>query len=78
MVMPKLLLTMMLLMPLILLTMILDPHTQKSSYSFKNCNHAPDSADDDSASPDSIVDSKLKRKIDPRSIIKLIYIYIRQ
>ena len=43
----------------------------------RNRNNAPDSVDDDAApskdaaSPDYLVDSKLKRKIDPRSMIKL-------
>ena len=36
-----------------------------------NRNHAPDDADDDTTSPNSLIDYKLKRKIDPRSTIKL-------
>ena len=46
------------------------------SYSLRNCNHAPDASDyDDSSPPDdlpphSLIYSKLKRKIDPRSTIK--------
>ena len=45
-----------------------------------NLNNSPDADDydasspDDSVSPDSLIDSKLKRKIDPRSIIKLLKI----
>ena len=50
--------------------------SKKSPYSLIKPNHAPDAADDDvafpddSASPKYIIDSKLRRKIDPRSTIK--------
>ena len=55
---------------------ILSPQTPKSPYSLRNHNHFPNAADDyfvslgDTASPDSLIDSKLKRKMDPRSMIK--------
>ena len=45
-------------------------------YSLRNRNHSPNAADnyavspDDDASPDSFIDSKLKLKVDPRSMIK--------
>ena len=48
-----------------------------SPYSLRNRNHDPDDADDDAAYPDdavsleSLIDSKLKHKVDPKSIIKL-------
>ena len=41
--------------------------SQKSPHSLRNHNYAPN----DATSPDSLIDPKLKRKIDPRSIIKL-------
>ena len=46
--------------------------SQKSPYLLINRNHAPNATDDDYASPDDstspdfLIDSKLKRKIDPR------------
>ena len=46
-------------------------------YSLRNRNHSPNADDDDASSPDdaapldSIIDSKLKREIDPRAMIKL-------
>ena len=45
--------------------------SKTSPYSLINRNRAPNAYDDDSASPDSLIDSKLKPKIDPRSIIKI-------
>ena len=76
MVMPKLLLTMMLLMPLILLTMILDPQTPKHAHIHLETAIMPPvlmmmmPPPKDSASPESLIDSKLKRKIEPNSMIK--------
>ena len=46
-------------------------NSKTSQYSLRNQNNAPDSADDDVASLDSLIDSKLKHKIDPSSTIKL-------
>ena len=46
-------------------------YSNKYIYSLINHNHIPGAADDDAASPYSLIDSKRKRKIDPRSMIKL-------
>ena len=55
-------------------------YSKKSPYLLWIRNHSPNSDDDDSASPDdatfpdSLIYSKLKRKIHPRSIINLIFL----
>ena len=54
--------------------------SKESTYSPRNHNHAPNSSDDDAtypddpASPNSLIDSKLKCKIDPMSMIKIIFL----
>ena len=45
--------------------------SKKSPYSSRNLNHAPDTNADNAASPNSLIDSKIKPKIDPRSMTKL-------
>ena len=51
-------------------------YSKLSPYSLRNLNHYPDADDynaaspNDAASPNSLIDSKIKYKIDPRSIIK--------
>ena len=77
MMITKLLLLMMLLMTPILMTMILAPQTQKFPYAMRNRNNSQDADNYDAASPsdavspESLVYSKLYRKIDPRLMIKL-------
>ena len=54
----------------------IDPHTLKIPIFTEKRNHSPDAYDNDSASPNdaastkSLIYSKIKRKIDPISMIK--------